>query len=67
MEPEKRVDTLVGSPEEQSVDALINASGHRQEVDRNFNLLSICGLAITSGNTWVTLGGAVVSIYIALY
>ena len=38
-------------------EAPINASGHRQELDRNFNLLSICALAITTGNTWVALGG----------
>ena len=38
-------------------EAPINASGHHQELDRNFNLISICALAITSGNTWVALGG----------
>lgn len=47
-----------------STEAPINASGHRQELDRNFNLLSICALAITTGNTWVALGGSVtVAIY----
>ena len=40
-------------------EAPINASGHHQELDRNFNLLSICSLAITTGNTWVALGGSV--------
>ena len=42
----------------------INASGHRQELDRNFNLLSICSLGISSGNTWIALGG---SITVAIY
>ena len=37
-------------------DIPINASGHRQELDRHFNLLSICDLALTSRNTWVALG-----------
>lgn len=42
----------------------INASGHKQELDRNFSFLAICGLAITSGNVWVALGGSVtVAIY----
>ncbi|KAH8679550.1 choline transporter [Tricladium varicosporioides] len=45
-------------------DALINASGHRQELDRNFHLMHICGLGITSGNTWLALGG---SLTVAIY
>ncbi len=45
-------------------EAPINASGHRQELDRNFTLLSLCGLAISSGNDWIALGGSVtVAIY----
>lgn len=43
--------------------APINASGHRQELERNFNLVSICSFAITSGNTWVSLGGTVVRVF----
>ena len=46
-------------------EAPINASGHRQELDRNFNLVSICALAITTGNTWVALGGTYT--YIAVF
>ncbi|KAI9847703.1 MAG: hypothetical protein M1837_001951 [Sclerophora amabilis] len=43
---------------------LINASGHKQELQRNFNLLNICAIAITTGNTWVAIGGSVtVAIY----
>ncbi|KAL9585911.1 MAG: hypothetical protein Q9212_001228 [Teloschistes hypoglaucus] len=42
----------------------INVSGHMQELQRNFGLLSLCGLGITSGNVWSTLGGAItVAIY----
>ncbi|KAL9099086.1 MAG: hypothetical protein Q9163_005365 [Psora crenata] len=44
-------------------EGLINASGHRQQLDRNFNLLSICGFAITAGNTWVALGGSIVRMF----
>ncbi|KAJ5901550.1 hypothetical protein N7495_002078 [Penicillium taxi] len=38
---------------------LINASGHHQELDRNFSLLSICAVAVTTGNTWIAQGGSV--------
>jgi choline transport protein len=41
---------------------LINASGHRQELDRNFSLINICGLGLTTGNTWIALGGSIVCI-----
>lgn len=41
-------------------DDLINASGHRQQLDRNFNLVSLCCYAITAGNSWVSLGGTIV-------
>lgn len=39
---------------------LVNASGHRQELQRNFGLISICAIAITTGNTWIAQGGSVV-------
>ena len=38
----------------------INPSGHRQELDRNFHLINICGLGLTSGNTWIAIGGSIV-------
>ncbi|KAI9758090.1 MAG: hypothetical protein M1815_004977 [Lichina confinis] len=45
-------------------DGLINASGHHQELERNFSLVSMCSYAITAGNTWVSLGGTItVAIY----
>lgn len=43
------------------VDAPINASGHVQELDRNFSLLSITAVGIVTGNTWAALGGSIVS------
>ncbi|GAB7366370.1 hypothetical protein MBLNU230_g8168t1 [Neophaeotheca triangularis] len=42
----------------------INASGHQQELQRNFGFFAIVGLALTSGNTWLAFGG---SIAIAIY
>lgn len=40
---------------------MINASGHVQELERNFSLLSICAIAVTTGNTWIAQGGSVVT------
>lgn len=39
---------------------LVNASGHKQELDRQFSLLSICSVGITTGNTWIAMGGSLV-------
>lgn len=39
---------------------LTNASGHKQELARNFSLLNICGIAATTGNSWTAIGGSVV-------
>ena len=38
---------------------LINASGHRDQLERHYGLLSICGLAIAVDNAWVALGTTV--------
>jgi hypothetical protein len=38
-----------------------NVSGHAQELERQFGLLSICATGIVTGNTWTALGGAIVS------
>ena len=38
---------------------IINASGHRDQLKRQYGLLSICGLALTIDNAWVALGGSI--------
>ena len=38
---------------------IINASGHRDQLQRQYGLLSICGLALTIDNAWVALGGSI--------
>lgn len=40
---------------------VVNAAGHKQELDRNFSLLSISAVGIVSGSTWTVLGGTIVS------
>jgi hypothetical protein len=39
---------------------IINVTGHKQEMDRIFNPLSIIATAITTGNVWVALAGTIV-------
>ncbi|CAE7220057.1 Amino acid transporter [Pyrenophora teres f. teres] len=58
LRPEE-VDASIGEVSEE-----LNASGHKQELERNFSLLSLCAIGITTGNVWAALGG---SIAIALY
>lgn len=41
-------------------DSSVNASGHKQELERNFSLLEMCGVGITTGNVWAAIGGSVV-------
>ena len=64
MEKVNRAEEAVHStdlpPKTPDSDGLINASGHRQELDRNFRFINICGLGITTGNTWIALGGSIV-------
>lgn len=43
---------------------VLNASGHAQELDRNFSLLALTSVGINTGNTWAALGGSIV---ISLY
>ena len=35
---------------------VVNASGHRDQLKRQYGLLAICGLALTVDNAWVVLG-----------
>lgn len=53
-------ETEVESPAEEDT---VNASGHRQEFDRNFGLFNIIGLGLSSGNTWIALGGSIVRLF----
>ncbi|KAL2006488.1 hypothetical protein VTN00DRAFT_9156 [Thermoascus crustaceus] len=56
--PEK-LKTVPSVADDQVSEELVNASGHRQELERNFSLLSICAIAVTTGNTWIAQGGSV--------
>lgn len=39
---------------------LVNTSGHVQELDRSFGLLSLCSIGIMSDNAWGAGGGSLV-------
>ena len=39
---------------------IVNASGHRDQLQRQYGLISICGLALTIDNAWVALGGSLI-------
>ncbi|KAL9596654.1 MAG: hypothetical protein Q9219_005649 [cf. Caloplaca sp. 3 TL-2023] len=55
---------LSANGETGSVEVGVNVSGHKQELQRNFGLLSLFSLGITSGNVWISLGGTItVAIY----
>lgn len=50
-----------------AMDPMLNSSGHRQELDRNFSLISMCAIGVTAGNTWIAMGGSVVSPYLEAF
>ncbi|KIW94981.1 uncharacterized protein Z519_04961 [Cladophialophora bantiana CBS 173.52] len=37
----------------------INASGHAQELSRNFSLVSLAGVGLVVGNVWPAIGGSI--------
>lgn len=39
---------------------IINASGHVQELERNFNFASILAVGIVTGASWPAIGGSIV-------
>lgn len=52
------------TPPKQASGEVVNASGHVQELSRNFSLLSLAGVGLVVGNVWPAIGG---SILVALY
>lgn len=56
--------TSTSTPEKESppaADLQVNASGHVQELDRNFNLLTLAGIGLVVGNVWPAFGGAILT------
>lgn len=51
----------LGSPEDDAIIGTgsaehINASGHPDQLSRQYGILSICGMALTVDNAWVVIG-----------
>jgi hypothetical protein len=42
------------------IEGLVNASGHVQELDRNFGFWTICAISVVSDNAWAAGGGSLV-------
>lgn len=59
-ETPKKIQTVTDTVDDQEDVQVVNASGHKQELERNFGLISICATAITTGNTWAAAGGSIV-------
>jgi len=55
---------VVSQDDTSTPEELVNASGHVQELKRQFSLLSLAGIGLTVGNVWPAVGGSVV---VALY
>ncbi|KAJ9249878.1 hypothetical protein DTO195F2_8360 [Paecilomyces variotii] len=56
--PEK-MQTVANAADDHDDVEVVNASGHKQELERNFSLISICATAVTTGNTWTAAGGSI--------
>jgi len=37
---------------------VVNASGHKDQLQRQYGLLSVCGLALNIDNAWIAFGGS---------
>lgn len=62
---------VTGMEEEKNIEGtvdgiVVNASGHKDELQRHFSIWSLIGLALTIDNAWVALGGSL-SIAICKY
>ena len=55
IEPIPQDDTVIVVSDSRS-HSLINASGHRDQLDRQYGILSICGMSLTVDNAWVVIG-----------
>ncbi|KAF3798267.1 Choline transport protein [Colletotrichum gloeosporioides] len=53
------IDKAITSRSVDQQDVPINASGHVQELERNFSLLSLAGVGLVVGNVWPAIGGSI--------
>lgn len=53
---ERRASNIVASLNGEDV----NASGYQDELDRQYGIWSLMGLALTIDNAWIALGGSII-------
>lgn len=56
---EEKGDGLNGAQDDSAIGSageVLNASGHRDQLNRQYGILSICGMALTVDNAWVAIG-----------
>ena len=58
---EKAVEEGSATEKQSPTQVAVEVSGHAQELERNFGLLSLCAVGIVSGNAWSALGGSIAS------
>ncbi|PNS14164.1 Choline transport protein [Sphaceloma murrayae] len=58
-EGEARHGALTYDKEQAEHGIIINASGHKQELERQFSLVSMCAVGVVTGNAWAALGGSI--------
>jgi hypothetical protein len=56
---EEELDTKHGTVEIMQDGVPLNASGHPDQLKRQYGLLGLCGLALNIDNAWIALGGSV--------
>ena len=56
---EEKSDTGRGTVETIQDGVPLNASGHPDQLKRQYGLLGLCGLALNIDNAWIALGGSV--------
>lgn len=62
--PPHDVHPELGGPADETIVAAeggvaVNASGWKDQLDRQYGLLSLCGIALTVDNAWVALGSSI--------
>lgn len=60
MSPKEKTRTSTLESQLDASESNLNASGHAQELDRSFDLLSVVAVGIGTASTWQALGGTIV-------
>lgn len=56
---EKKIRHSAELPASEAQSVEVNETGHIQELERNYSVLSICSVSIVTDNAWAVLGGSI--------